>query len=235
MHESPRNIFVRNLANITSVLGVLPLCILFLENGYQYLLPLIVYNNIMDDLDGVLASKLNVKSSFGALLDNVCDAIAHTVFVMVVGMNYAQETGFTYVGGICLASSLVAAVAMIVRVVSRLQPTAVAGIGTPTNELIRHMFFVVLIAQALTAHGLVLDPTPFLIAVFAIHSVSMLVRFKVPYLIRTLSKSATSIGLVNVALIVAYFVPYAAIGIGALFFSTYLCSFLIGGINGRGK
>ena len=121
MHESPRNIFVRNLANITSVLGVLPLCILFLENGYQYLLPLIVYNNIMDDLDGVLASKLNIKSSFGALLDNVCDAIAHTVFVMVVGMNYAQETGFSYVGGICLASSLVAAVAMIVRVVSRLQ------------------------------------------------------------------------------------------------------------------
>ena len=69
------------MANVVSILGVLPICILFGEHGYDYLLPLIVYNNIMDDLDGVLAAKLNIKSNFGARLDNVCDAIAHSVFV----------------------------------------------------------------------------------------------------------------------------------------------------------
>ena len=47
------------------------------------------YNNFMDDLDGVLAAKLNIRSDFGALLDNVCDAIAHTVVVMAVGMHFA--------------------------------------------------------------------------------------------------------------------------------------------------
>ena len=66
----------RNIPNITSILGVVPLAILFLEDGFQYLLPLIVYNNIMDDLDGMLAAKLDLKSEFGAALDNVCDAVA---------------------------------------------------------------------------------------------------------------------------------------------------------------
>lgn len=50
----------RNLANATSLLGVLPLVILFLDNGYLYVIPLIIYNNFMDDLDGVLAAKLNI-------------------------------------------------------------------------------------------------------------------------------------------------------------------------------
>ncbi len=56
----------KNIANIVSILGVAPLALLYLDNGYQYLLPLIVFNNIMDDLDGILATKLNIKSRFGA-------------------------------------------------------------------------------------------------------------------------------------------------------------------------
>ncbi|MGY8768112.1 MAG: hypothetical protein ACKVH8_06755 [Pirellulales bacterium] len=40
----------KNLANVVSILGVLPIALLFLEDGYQYLVPLIIYNNIMDDL-----------------------------------------------------------------------------------------------------------------------------------------------------------------------------------------
>ena len=93
MQEPRRNLVLRNLANIVSILGVLPICILLGEHGYHYLLPLIIYNNVMDDLDGVLAVKLNIRSNFGALLDNVCDAIAHTVVVMVVGIHFAQEAG----------------------------------------------------------------------------------------------------------------------------------------------
>jgi phosphatidylglycerophosphate synthase len=86
MRRSLGTIAYGNLANAVSILGVLPLCLLFLNDGFQYLIPLIVYNNFMDDLDGVLAGKLNIRSEFGAILDNVCDAFSHTLFVMLVVM-----------------------------------------------------------------------------------------------------------------------------------------------------
>ena len=41
----------KNLPNLVSILGVLPLAILFFEEGFQYLIPLIIYNNVMDDLN----------------------------------------------------------------------------------------------------------------------------------------------------------------------------------------
>ena len=84
---------VRNLANVISTLGVLPVGMLFLDDGYRYIVPLIVFNNIMDDLDGIVAVKLNIKSVFGAVLDNVCDAVAHTAFVLTVGMHYGWICG----------------------------------------------------------------------------------------------------------------------------------------------
>jgi phosphatidylserine synthase len=234
MHKTWRNIVRRNLANIASILGVLPICILFGEHGYQYLLPLIIYNNVMDDLDGVLAAKLNIRSNIGALLDNVCDAIAHTIFVMVVGMHCFQETGFQeagvqeagppILGGICLATSLLAAGAILVRIVTRINPASATGTGSPTNELIRHMFFVLLLAQIFA-----LDPAPYLIVTFILHAVSMLVPFKMPYLIRSLAKSAAAIGIVNVALLVAWLLPSAAPIVAAAFVVTYLASLLAGG------
>ena len=135
MYKLRERAIYKNLPNIVSILGVLALSVLFMEGGYQYLIPLIIYNNVMDDLDGILAVKLNLKSNFGARLDNVCDAVAHIVFVMIVGMHY---------GSICSIFSLIAVVVILVRVISRLDPTAVSGTGSPTNELIRHMFFVIL-------------------------------------------------------------------------------------------
>lgn len=230
--EKQRNIVFRNLANIVSILGVLPICILFFgENVYLYLIPLILYNNVMDDLDGIVAAKLNIWSTLGPHLDNVCDAIAHTVFVMFVGIHFAQEAqvaGNPYTGGVCLASSLLATVAMIVRVVTRINPSAVAGTGSPTNELIRHIFFVLLLEQILE-QIFEFDPTPYLIAAFFLHAVSMLVPFKMPYLIRSLTKSATAISLVNVALLAAWLYPYyAAPVVAASFVATYLVSFAVG-------
>ena len=226
MQDPLRKIVLRNSANIASILGVLPICILFGEHGYQYLIPLIIYNNVMDDLDGVLAAKLNIRSDFGALLDNVCDAIAHTVVVMVVGMHFAQEAAHPSVGWICLASSMMATVAMIVRVVTRINPTSVTGIGSPTNELIRHILFVLLVAQIYR-----FVPTPYLIATCILHTVSMLVPFNIPYLIRSLTKSAAAIGMVNVALLVAWLWPSAAPVVAAAFVGTYLASFAAGGIR----
>jgi phosphatidylserine synthase len=206
------DLIYKNLANIVSILGVLPLCVLFREGGYQFLIPLIIYNNVMDDLDGILAAKLNIRSEFGALLDNVCDAISHSVLVMVVGMHF---------GGVCAAASLLGVTAMVWRSVTRLDPRRDTGAGSPTNELIRHMFFVLLLAQIFE-----FSAAPYLIAVFLLHPVSMLVPYKLPYLIRGMTKSAIAIGLVNVALLVAWLVPFTTVFIAAGFVISYLYSLI---------
>jgi phosphatidylserine synthase len=215
--RKPGKLIYRNLANAVSILGVLPLCILFREGGYQFLIPLIMYNNVMDDLDGVLAAKLNIRSEFGAILDNVCDSIAHSIVVMVVGMNF---------GGVCAAASLFGVAAMVLRGVTRLVPGRTIGTGSPTNELIRHVFFILLLAQIFEVNA-----APYLTAAFLLHTVSMLVPYKLPYLIRSLTKSALPIGLVNVALLAAWLVPTTAPVIAGCFIISYLYSFLTSSIQ----
>jgi len=189
-------------------------------------LPLIIYNNVMDDLDGVLAAKLNIRSAFGAHLDNVCDAIAHTIFVFVVGMHFAQNASHPSVHWICLASSVLAITAIILRVVSRIDATSPNGMGSPTNELIRHVFFVLLVAPILG-----LNPVPFFVATCTLHAVSMLVPFKMPYLIRSRARSTTSITVVNIVLVVAWSLPFCAPIVAASFVLTYLGSFVVAGIG----
>ena len=140
MANSRPGFVYRNLANATSLLGVLPLIVLCLDDGYRYLIPLILFNNIMDDLDGVLAAKLNIKSEFGAILDNVCDAFSHTLFIMLVAMWYADlGNGLDIMSVAVVLAGLTAATALVLRVVSRLSPTAPTGTGSATNELMRHL------------------------------------------------------------------------------------------------
>lgn len=220
----------KNLANIVSLAGVLPLCILFDADGYQYLLPLIVYNNVMDDLDGILAGKLNIRSSFGALMDNVCDAISHSIIMMSVGMHYfheleAEGSRFSFIGAIGIVTCLIAISAIIIRSVSRIDSTAFAGMGSATNELIRHVFFILILERIFGFNAM-----PYIIVACVLHSMSMLIPFKMTYLIRSLTKSATAISMVNVALLVALLVPLAAPFIAASFFLTYLTSFAAGAI-----
>jgi phosphatidylserine synthase len=212
-----RKFIYKNLPNIVSVLGVLPLSILFLEDGFQYLVLLIIYNNIMDDLDGILAWKLNLKSAFGGALDNVCDAVAHIIFVMILGIHY---------GMICSLASLVAGAAILIRVTSRITVSAKTSTGSPTNELMRHMLLILL-----TADYFEFSPVPLLIAVFLLNAVSMLVPYPMRYMIRTLTTSATAIGLVNISLMVAFFVPFTAPVIAFCFFASYLYSFIAGGME----
>jgi len=207
----------RNFPNIVSILGVLPLCILLLDDGFAYLCALIVFNNIMDDLDGILAKKLRLCSDFGAGLDNACDAVAHILIAMVVGAHY---------GGIVLAFSLLAAVAILVRVVQRLAPSPTSGTGTPTNELMRHLLLLSIL-QGL--HGF--DITMYLIVAFLLNSVSMHVPFAMPHLVRSRAKSATAVVSVNVALALAWGIPAAAPFVAAAFFGTYLYSFAVGGLG----
>ena len=169
---------------------MLPIVLLFLDDGYRYLVPLIIFNNIMDDLDGVLAAKLNIRSRFGADLDNVCDAVAHVTLTLAV---------------------------------SRLEPGRATGGGSPTNELMRHLLFVVLLAPTLD-----FDPELVLMPVFLLHSVSMLVPYRMPALIRAQAKSATAVGLVNVALLAAWLTLVVALPVAAAFTATYLYSFIVG-------
>lgn len=205
-------IIYKNIPNIISILGVLPLALLLSEDGYQYLIPLIVYNNIMDDLDGILAVKLDLKSDFGAKLDNVCDAVSHPLFVMVIGMHYGLISGLM---------SSVAVGAIVIRVVSRLDPSTIKGGGSPTNELIRHVFFALLLADMFSFR-----PCLSLIVIFMIHTISMLLPYPLPYMIRSQAKTATTIGLVNITLILAWLVPYTTPVIAACFIFSYLFSFI---------
>ncbi len=210
-----RHFIYPNLANITSILGVLPLALLFLEEGYRYLIPLIIFNNVMDDLDGILAAKLDIRSQFGADLDNVCDAVAHVALVLAVGAHF---------GGLVLMVGMIAAASIIIRATSRVNPDRVMGGGTPTNELMRHMLFVLLLTQMFDV-----DPGLYLILIFILHSVTMMVPFKLTIMIRGLAKTATAVAFVNVALVVAWLIPATTVFIAAAFISTYLYSFIVGG------
>ena len=209
------NVLYRNLANIVSILGVLPLAVLFMEDGYRYLIPLIIFNNVMDDLDGILAAKLDIRSRFGANLDNVCDAVAHGVLVLMVGAHF---------GGLVLMGSTIAATSIILRATSRVDPDMVAAGGSPTNELMRHMLFVLLLTQMYD-----LDPRLYLVLTFILHSITMSISVKLPILIRGLANTATKVTLVNVALITAWLLPTMTPLIAAAFITTYLYSFIVGG------
>ena len=169
----------------------------------------------MDDLDGVLATKLDIRSRFGADLDNLCDTVAHVAMAMAVGAHF---------GGMVLVFSTVAAASIILRVVSRLNPENMVGNGSPTNELMRHLLFTLLLAQTLG-----FEPEFVLIIVFLLHSVSMLVPYKMSALIRRRVKSATAVGLVNVALVAAWLVPIMTLPVAAVFIVTYFYSFVVGG------
>lgn len=209
------NFLWRNIANIVSILGVLPLALLFQDDGFRYLLPLIVYNNFMDDLDGILAAKLNIRSRFGANLDNVCDAVAHVAIALVVG---------AYFGGWVMIASAIAAGSMILRVTSRVDPDGNSGNGSPTNELMRHLLFVLLLAQLFG-----FQPDIYLLFLFLLHAVSMIVPYRMSGLIRGQAKSVMAVALVNVALVTAWFIPVVAPLVAVAFGATYLYAFVKGG------
>ena len=221
MRGVPANFIYRNLANAISILGVLPLVILFLDDGYRYVIALIVFNNFMDDLDGVLAAKLNIKSRFGADLDNVCDAVAHISLALAVGAHFES---------LIIIASAIAAGSILLRVVTRLNPSATEGTGSQTNELMRHMLFALLLAGQFD-----FSPEYILIAVFLIHAVSMLVPYSMPHPIIDRTKSATALGLVNVALVAAWLVPITTPIITAAFVAAYIYSFIVGSVRWQNK
>ncbi len=217
MEKVQKNFLYRNLANLTSILGVLPLVLLFLDDGYRYVIPLILFNNVMDDLDGVLAAKLDIRSRFGADLDNVCDAVAHVALALAVGAHF---------GGMILIASAIAAGSLIVRATARLNPETASGGGSPTNELMRHLLFALLLEQPLG-----FEPGSVLIPLFLLHTVSLQVPYRMHALIRSRARSATAVGAVNAVLIAAWLIPSITLFVAAAFILTYLYSFVVDGIR----
>lgn len=210
-------VIYRNTPNIVSMLGVVPLVALLFDDGFSYFLALVFFNNVMDDLDGILARELSLSSEFGARLDNVCDAVAHILIVMVIGAHY---------GGVVLAFCAPAVVAILVRVVNRLGPEPASGMGTPTNELMRHLLLIVILQDSFEV-----DVAVFLTVTLVLNSASMLVPFSMPQLVRARTRSVAAIVGVNIALAVAWGVPTAAPFVAAVFFGTYLYSFVVGGVQ----
>lgn len=210
MRNPMLNVMYKNLANLVSLLGILPLVILFGENGFTYIVPLMLYNNFMDDLDGIVAKKLGISSETGMRLDNVCDAFAHTVFVMVIGMHY---------GWICAFAGLLASAGIVLRIVARLDPKGAQSHGSMTNEMIRHTFFVLVLSEIFS-----FQPGPYLVVVFLVHTATMLAPFPMPFLLRKLTKSTMSILLLNLVLVVAWLVPFTTAFVSACFFLGYLLS-----------
>ena len=210
-----------NLANAVSLLGVLPLVILFLDDGYLYVIPLIVYNNFIDDLDGVLAAKLDIKSRFGANLDNVCDAVAHISLALAVGAHF---------GGFVMIASATAAGSILIRTVTRLNHKFVGGAGSQTNELMRHLLFSILLAGQFN-----ISPDYILIVVFLIHSISMVLPYSMPHFIVDRASSPALLGLINISLVVAWLVPIATVVISVAFAIAYINSFIMGSVGWRNK
>ncbi|MEE8130681.1 MAG: hypothetical protein V3T48_10350, partial [Vicinamibacterales bacterium] len=75
------------------------------------------------------------------------------------------------------------------------------------------------------------DITAYLIVVLLLNSVSMLVPFAMPHLVRSRAKSATAVVSVNVALALAWGIPAAAPFVATAFFGTYLYSFAVRGVG----
>ncbi len=148
-----------------------------------------------------------------------CDAVTHILIAMVVDARY---------GGVVLAPSLLSAVAILIRVVQRVDPSHVSGMGTPTNELMRHLLLLTVLQQAFG-----FDITPYLFAAYLWNSVSMLVPFAMPHLDRSKARTATAVLGVNVVLAAASFAPATVPFVAAAFLGTHLYSFAAGCLGWR--
>lgn len=142
---------------------------------------------------------------------------------MAIGMHVFETASHPYLAYACLGTCIVATVAMIMRVVHRVGPHAVPGIGSPTNELIRHLFFVILLARAYD-----FELAPALIIVFSANTLSLIAPIKLPYMIRSLARTPGAVILVNLAMLAAWLHPTTTVFIAALFFGSYILSFVTG-------
>ena len=171
----------------------------------------------MDDLDGILARELEIASKFGGNLDNLSDTVAHIVILWAV---------MTHFGGIILFFGFLPTISILIRVGMRLDPKIQTNVGSPTNELIRHIFFIYLLSLQFQ-----IDIKWFMVCIFIIHSLSLVAPFPMPYMIRSKAKSVLAISFINILLITAWLIPLLALFISLSFLIMYFYSFGFGGLK----
>ena len=172
----------------------------------------------MDDLDGILAKSLGIQSRFGATLDNICDAVAHILIIWVV---VSRAEWFV------IPFALTATAAVIIRSTTRIECSeGTSQRGSPTNELMRHVLFLTLLSNYYE-----FSTDWYLGILLILHSLSLLVPFKMPHLIRAKTNGIIPIALINLILVLAWQVQQLTAVIALCFVSTYLYSFLSGGIT----
>ncbi len=203
----------RNIANLISLLGIAPLLLLLLPEGLSWIPWVIVLNNIADDLDGLVAGWLNIRSQFGAHLDNVCDAVVHGGIVMVLASSLAP---------IGLTIGFLAACSVVIRSTRRLSPNSSPG-GSPTNELMRHCLLAMIMADLGWISASLVLPV-----IFLLHAISMQLTENMPWMIRSLARSPAQIIMLNIILLalVAYPAPWL-VGLTTLIITGgYILSFI---------
>ena len=171
----------------------------------------------MDDLDGILARELNIQSKFGGNLDNLSDALSHVVILWTV---------ITHFGLAILILGLITTISLLIRVTQRLDNTNPKKGGSPTNELMRHIFFVYILLIHFQIN--IIFPLAFILI---LHSVSLIAPFDLPFMIRSRSKSVLAIAFVNFLLIIAWVIPVLGLVIGLVFILPYLYSVYYGYTN----
>jgi phosphatidylglycerophosphate synthase len=207
----------RNVPNAASVLGVAPLVLLCAEDGRRLLPALILYNNFMDDLDGTLARTLDLRSDYGGTLDNLCDTAAHILLAFAVGACYGPPA---------MGAAAVAAAAILVRMATRITLGPRATNGSTTNELMRHLLFLLLLDRAYHV-----DVSALVVLTLLAHAVTMVVPFPMPYLLRTMAKTTAPIFLINVALVGAALLPWAILPVATAFWASYLVTLVVSGVR----
>ncbi|WP_020405443.1 CDP-alcohol phosphatidyltransferase family protein [Hahella ganghwensis] len=182
----------RNTANLISLLGISPLLLLLLPEGLNWLPWVIVLNNIADDLDGLAAGWMNIRSQFGAHLDNVCDAIVHGGITLILA-SHLDLFG--------MLAGYLAACSVVIRSTRRLIPDAAPG-GSPTNDLMRHSLVAWLVAEQGWAPLDIILP-----GVFLLHAVSMQISTPMPWLIRSLTRTPAQVIFLNICLCLLIIFP----------------------------
>ncbi|OZG72163.1 hypothetical protein BTA51_17585 [Hahella sp. CCB-MM4] len=202
----------RNTANLVSLLGIAPLMLLLLPEGLSWIPWVIVLNNIADDLDGLIAGWLNIRSQFGAHLDNVCDAVVHGGIVLALASSldvFGMVTGF------------LATCSIVIRSTRRLSSDTPSG-GSPTNELMRHCLLVWLLADLGWISASLALPV-----LFVVHSISLQFTTTMPWLIRNLIRTPVPIIALNafLLLLVAYPSPWLVGASTVVIIGSYVLSF----------
>ena len=106
-----------------------------LDQQLYHYLPLIAAINLLaDDLDGMVARRLNVSSEFGRYLDLVCDTASHSFLLMVVAANH---------GALSIIIAPVILMSMFYRLSKSASQTIGKDNGTTTNEYIVSLQLVV--------------------------------------------------------------------------------------------